>query len=227
MTRVNFTSKIEEFVAHNGPKLSYTKVPLGKEFFVKSNGLLFEQGINNPEIIVSKWDETACFFYTGKNSSIPFDIFAASFYLITRYEEYLPHVRDAHERFTVEQSTAYKYHFIEKPVIDLWALKLRASLKVRFPKYHFTERDFKYISTIDVDNAYAYKHKNSLRVLGAFVNDFLKLDFRNSWDRLLVLLRIKSDPFDTFKKILSLCKENPFEVVIFFLLGTQNFVLFR
>lgn len=219
MTRIDFTSKIEEFVAHNGPKLSYAKVPLGKEFFVKSNGLLFEQGINNPEIFVSKWDEIACFFYTGENSSIPFDIFAASFYLITRYEEYLPHVRDHHERFTPEQSIAHKHHFLEQPVIDIWASKLRAILKERFPKYHFPERDFKYISTIDVDNAFAYKHKSSLRVLGAFINDFLKLDFQNSWERFLVLLRIKSDPFDTFNEILSLGKKNPFEVIVFFLLA--------
>ena len=33
---IKFTSKIEDFVAHNGSKLSYTKVALGKEFFIKS-----------------------------------------------------------------------------------------------------------------------------------------------------------------------------------------------
>ena len=27
---VDFTSKVEEFVAHNGSKLSYTKTPLGR-----------------------------------------------------------------------------------------------------------------------------------------------------------------------------------------------------
>ena len=125
LTPVSFTSKVEEFVAHNGPKISYTKVPLGKEFFIRSNELLFEQGVNDLEINISKWDETPCFFNTGSNSSIPFDIFAASFYLISRYEEYLPHVRDVHERFTAEQSLAYKFRFLEKPVVDIWALKLK------------------------------------------------------------------------------------------------------
>ena len=124
--------------------------------------MLFEQGVNDLEINISKWDETPCFFKTGQNSSIPFDIFAASFYLISRYEEYLPHVRDTHERFTAEQSLAFRYYFLEKPVVDIWSLKLRKVLKERFPEYHFSEREFTYISTIDIDNAYAYKYKSCL-----------------------------------------------------------------
>jgi hypothetical protein len=63
---VSFTTKIEDFVAHIGPKLSYTKTPLGNEFFIKSNDLLFDQGVNDLEISVQKWDEIACFFTTNK-----------------------------------------------------------------------------------------------------------------------------------------------------------------
>ena len=39
---ISFTTKVEEFVMHNGPKISYTKVALGSEFFIKSHELLFE-----------------------------------------------------------------------------------------------------------------------------------------------------------------------------------------
>ena len=74
---VSFTTKVEEFVAHSGPKISYSKAPLGTEFFIRSNDLLFEQGINDIEINVLKWDDVACFFPTGEKSTIPFDIFAA------------------------------------------------------------------------------------------------------------------------------------------------------
>ena len=69
LSPVSFTSKVEEFVAHNGPKMSYTKVPLGKEFFIRSNELLFEQGVNDLEINISKWDETPCFFNTLSDCS--------------------------------------------------------------------------------------------------------------------------------------------------------------
>ena len=216
---VSFTTKVEDFVAHNGPKMSYTRVPLGKEFFVKSNELLFEQGINDLEINISPWEDTPCFFGAGSHSSIPFDIFAASFYLISRYEEYLPHVKDIHERFTAEQSLAYNYKFLEKPVVDIWVMKLKAILKKRFPEYHFPDREFRYISTIDVDNAFAYKYKSFVRTFGAFVSDFFKLQIRSFWSRLLVILRIRKDPNNTFEQILTLSKTYDVDLIFFFLIG--------
>ena len=111
---VDFTTKVEEFVAYNGPKLSYTKTPLGNEFFIKSNDLLFEQGVNDLDFTIQKWDNVPCFFNTNLKSTIPFDIFASSFYLISRYEEYLPHVKDIFGRYTAEQSLAFKHNFFRK-----------------------------------------------------------------------------------------------------------------
>ena len=37
---VDFTTKLEVFIAQSGPKMSYTQTPLGNEFFVNSNSLL-------------------------------------------------------------------------------------------------------------------------------------------------------------------------------------------
>jgi len=219
MAPVDFTSTIEEFVAHNGPKLSYTKVPLGKEFFIRSHDLLFEQGVSNLELNIQKWDDLPCFFSAGPKSSIPFDVFAASFYLITRYEEYLPHVKDKHERYTAEQSLAYKYRFLEKPVVDIWAMKLKEKLIEKFPNYEFSNRKFHYLSTIDVDNAYAYKHKNFLRSGGGLLNDFFRLHLRNFWDRLMVLLSVRKDPYDVFEKILILSSKYQTKTIFFFLIG--------
>ena len=34
---IGFTSKVEEFIAHDGLKFSYTRQALGNELFVKSN----------------------------------------------------------------------------------------------------------------------------------------------------------------------------------------------
>jgi hypothetical protein len=89
---VRFTTKIEDFIAHDSIKMSYTKQPLSSEVFVKSSDLLFEIGLSDVEINIQPWENTKCFFSTPEKSSLPFDIFAASFYLLSRYEEYLPHV---------------------------------------------------------------------------------------------------------------------------------------
>lgn len=219
---VDFTSSKEDFALYDGVKLSYTRVPLGDEFFIKSNDLLFEQGISDVEITVSKWEEIPCFFATGVKSSIPFDIFSASFFLITRYEEYYPHIEDKHSRFTAEQSIAFKHNFLEKPVIDIWAYKLLRSLKKRFPNYSHKNRTFTYISTFDVDNAYAYKHKNIVRTVGGFLNDMYRLKIIDLWIRFAVFFNIKKDPFDTFQEIINLKKEFDVTTIFFFLIGDYN-----
>jgi len=216
---VSFTSKVEDFVAHNGLKLSYTKTALGSEFFIKSNDLLFEQGVNDLEINVQKWDDVPCFFATNINSSLPFDIFAASFYLITRYEEYLPHVKDTHGRFTAEQSLAFKYKFLEKPVIDIWSYKFLSLLKERFPDYTYKTRKYNYISTIDIDNAYAYKHKSFIRGFGGFFMDIFRFKLRDVWNRTAVNLNLKKDPFNTFNELLSFKKEFNIKTIFFFSIG--------
>jgi hypothetical protein len=216
---VNFTTKVDEFVAHNGLKMTYSKAPLGSEFYVRSNELLFEQGINDIEINVSVWDEVPCFFPAGEQSSIPFDIFAASFYLISRYEEYLPHVQDEHERFPADESIAYKNKFLEKPVIDIWAYKFLESLKVKFPDYEYKSRTFKQISTVDVDAAFAYTNRGIVRTIGGIINDVLHFRFKNLWNRVLTLLKFKPDPFNTFDRIIRLKKTRKIDTKFFFAVG--------
>lgn len=219
LTPVDFTTKVEDFVAFNGPKMTYTKTPFGNEFFVKSNDLLFEQGVNDMEIIIQKWEEVACFFNAGPKSLIPYDIFAASFYLISRYEEYLPHVKDAHGRYTAEQSMAYKYRFLEKPVVDIWAYKLLKALKEKFPDYEYKNRSYEFISTVDIDNAYAYKHKSFVRTIGGFANDLAHFKLLNIWHRFAVIFNLKKDPFDTFEQFLTTRKKQQIKTIFFFLIG--------
>ena len=216
---VTFTTKIDKFVAHSGPKITYSKSPLASEFFIRSNDLLFDQGINDIDINILKWDEVPCFFAAGEASSIPFDIFAAGFYLISRYEEYLPHVQDFHERFPAEESIAFKNGFLEQPVIDVWALKFLEALKEKFPNYEYKSKSFELISTIDVDNAFAYKHKGIVRTIGGFLKDIVSFRFLNFWNRSLAILNIKQDPFNTFPELLSIKKEHQVKTLFFFLLG--------
>jgi len=124
----SFTTKVEDFIKHTGPKLTYTKQPLQNEFFVQSADVLFEQGINDIDVNVSDWTGTPCFFKVGEKSLLPYDIFAASFYLLSRYEEYLPHVKDIHNRFSAKDSIAYQHDFLKSPIVDIWAFKLLEKL---------------------------------------------------------------------------------------------------
>ena len=77
---VSFTSAVEVFVAHSGPKMSYTYKPLGDEFNMTSHSLLFERGIIDQDLTVYDWQGIPAFYKTNEKSPIPYDIFAASFF---------------------------------------------------------------------------------------------------------------------------------------------------
>lgn len=218
-TPVGFTSDISEFVAHSGPKISYTKKALGNEIHIKCHELLFEQGINDVDISISLWNDVPCFFMNNIKGTIPFDIFAASFYLMSRYEEYLPFVQDENERFPANESLAFKKGFLQKPLIDIWAMRFLEIIKSKFPNSEFKERNFEMISTIDVDNVFAYKQKGVVRNFGGFVKDFFTLKLSQFIERALVLLGFRNDPFDTFDEIISISKKNNVQTIFFFLIG--------
>ncbi|TNJ43777.1 polysaccharide deacetylase family protein [Tamlana fucoidanivorans] len=217
--KVEFTTKIEELIAHEDLKMSYTKQQLGNEFFVKSHDILFEQGLGDVEIHVQRWDETKCFFYNGDKSSIPFDIFSASFYLLSRYEEYLPHVKDEFGRFTATESLAFKEGFLHQPVVDIWAYKFKAALQDQFPDFEFPNRSYKITPIIDVPSPYHYKLKGLMRTFGGLVGDLSRLKFKSLYKRFIVLLGFKHDPFDTFKYIINRQKSSRFKFLFFFLIG--------
>ncbi len=219
---VSFTTTIEEFIAHDTLKLSYTKQPLSHEFFIQSHELLFEQGLNDLEIQVQPWDTTKGFFATGEKSELPFDIFAASFYLLSRYEEYLPHVPDAYGRYDAEESIAFKNHFLQQPVVDVWAYKFKTKLQKKFPEVVFPKKEYTIKPIIDVPIAYYFKQKGLLRTLARTLTDLVEFKFKKIYTRFLVLIKLKKDPYDTYKYIINKQKKYNYKFIFFFLLGDYS-----
>nr|WP_288931773.1 polysaccharide deacetylase family protein [uncultured Allomuricauda sp.] len=213
---IGFTTKVEDFIKHSGPKMTYSRQPLQNEFFIRSNDLLFEQGINDLEVKISDWDGIPCFFSSGDKSTIPFDIFSASFFLLSRYEEYLPHVKDSVGRFPVKESIAYQNNFLELPVVDLWAYKLLEALKVRFPDLETKEKNYRFTSIINVTTSHAYAMRGIARTIGGFLLDLGNFKFRNVWERFSVMLRLKKDPYDNFFELVDIHKKFPIKTMFFF-----------
>ena len=216
---VSFTAQVEEFIAYDGVKISYTKNPLGSELFFRSHSILFEKGIVNQEIHVKSWKGQKIFFEQTENSALPFDIFAAAFYLLSRYEEYLPHIKDRFHRFPAKESLAYKNGFLKIPIIEYWLKELVLVIQSKFPHFKPASRQFKFINTIDVDNAYCFLEKGLLRTVGAICRSLLQFDFDPITKRIRVLLGKEKDPYDTFDYLLGIQKKHDFESIYFFLLA--------
>ncbi|MGB5499057.1 MAG: polysaccharide deacetylase family protein [Maribacter sp.] len=213
---VSYTTKVEDFIKHSGAKITYTKQPLQNEFFVRSNDLLFEQGINDIHINVADWEGVPCFFTAGENSSIPYDIFSASFYLISRYEEYLPHVKDIHGRFSPKDSLAFQNDFLRLPVVDIWANKLLDRLLERFPDLEIKRKSYKYTSIIDVSSSHCYAHRGFTRSLAGFLLDLGNFRIRRLFKRITVWFNPKNDPYNNFAFLIDIKKKYNLNCMFFF-----------
>src|SRR5690606_38309060 len=201
---ISFTDSVKDFTVHKGIKMSYTKQPLGNEFFIKSHDIIFEQGLSDIDFHVHKWDETIGFFSNGEKGGMPYDIFASSFYLLSRYEEYLPHVQDEYGRFMATESIGFKHDFLQQPVVDIWAYKFKAALQSFFPDdIQFPVKTYAIKPIIDVPSAYNYRLKGIMRTFGGTLKDLVQFDFKGVYKRFAVLFGLKHDPFDTFKYIIN------------------------
>lgn len=202
-----FTSQKEEFLSFEGIKLTYADSPLGDELFFRASPLLSETGIKpvSPEI---KKD-----LYPGA------DPFAFAFFLVSRYEEYLPHKRDANDRYDVRGSVAFENNFLGTPVINHWAGKIKAMIAEKYPQAVFPEQHYRFIPTIDVDNAYAYREKGFVRTFGAFSRSLLKFNFGDISTRSNVLLGKENDPYDVFEYLINIQKNSGINPIYFFLLA--------
>jgi hypothetical protein len=213
------TTDPEELKNYTGPKLSYALNPVADELFFQGRSLLFETGIKEQEIVVTEYNGCKIFFPAGKSSVFPFDPFAASFYLVSRYEEYLPHIRDEYDRFDAKVSLAYQHGFLTRPVVNIWAGWIRDAIKARYPEQEFPQQHYKYISTIDIDNAYAYKEKGFMRTVGGYLRSLINFNFKEAGLRTRVLLGTQRDPYDTYHYMLDIQKRYKLKPIYFFLLG--------
>ncbi|WP_151893521.1 DUF7033 domain-containing protein [Patiriisocius marinistellae] len=219
---VRFTTEIEVFISHTGAKISYGKQALGNELFFQSHGLLNQMGIESVDVTVKEWDDVPCFFSTSDKSAIPFDIFSASFYLLSRYEEYQPHVKDGLGRYPASESIGFKNQFLEIPVIDVWAYKLKAVLKESFDGLIFPKKKMKSAVIANAQAPFAYIQKGVYRSFIAYFNDLIGLRFNSILNRTRVIFGFQRDPHDTFKWLVNVTKNNSLKLFVFFLLGEAN-----
>jgi len=129
------------------------------------------------------------------------DIFAACFFMLTRWEEYVNKKRDIHNRYPATESLAYKEGFLDRPIVNKIIEDLKSKLLELDSSLVFKKRDFELVLTHDVDEVRFWKSKKQL--IRIVVGDILKRrDIKLALSRLkeyyLVSKGKIKDPFDTF-----------------------------
>jgi len=197
---VEFTTQLSQFEQFTGPKFVYGNQSVPEQMFFKASSLLFEREIVSQELRPFQHQGITAFFPVYQHdSALPFDPFAASFYLVSRYEEYLPFVRDQHGRFEATSSVLHATSSLRKPLINYWCIFIAEALQGRFNGLAVKKKVYQFKPTYDIDAAWAYRHKGFYRSSGAYLKDILKSDWDEIRTRTSVLLGKQPDPFDTFE----------------------------
>jgi hypothetical protein len=212
----------EEFLQHTGPCFSYSKQRIGNELHFESVNLLFETDTKYQLINFIEWDNLIGYFPVYHESDAPFDLFATAFFMVSRYEEYLPHQKDKYDRYRASNSLNMKAGILEKPMVNYYALKLKSLLRERFPKLDFKRIPFQYNITFDIDIAYCYRGKGIKRNLGGLMRSLLFSRFDEAKERIATLFSNSQDPYDTYDYILRICEENSLSPMFFFLMGRES-----
>lgn len=221
-TNLAFCTDQEKFRLSISPKINYSETNMGSGLFMKAHSILFEENIVIQNIGTTDFRDCRLFFPTSADSFLPFDPFAVIFYLVSRYEEYLSEATDKHDRFPDSENILVKRGLHQTPIVDRIAYWIAESILAAYPSFQVKKRTFQLLTTIDVDNAWAFQNKS----LGISVGGIAKVALSGKWgelkQRTSVLLRLQSDPYDTYDYILEVCKERLDQLLFFFLVGDRN-----
>lgn len=215
------TDSKEEFGDFQGLRINYSAERLTEdEFWIKPHTLLFEQGIQPQLIQCFEVNGNKAFFKTGGDLS--FDLFAAGFYLLSRYEEYLLHQKDMYGRYAHENSVAFKEGFLNIPLINIWLEHFSEKLRQQFPVLTIHHSSFTFLPTYDIDEAWSYKHKEWWRSAGAAVKDVLK----GNWDKFSLRRKVLDnkvqDPYDSYDWLDDLHRPHSYQPHYFFLVPDKT-----
>lgn len=214
------TTDIDFFRNSADHKLCYGDINLEGIPFLRATSLLRSSSIEDTHPRPFIHEDLPALFPTYDNQSIlPFDIFAAIFYMVSRYEEYLPHFIDKYGRFPANESIAFQHHFLDIPIVDHWALLLYRTLQQRYPDIPVPHRRYAFVATIDIDAAYCYRNKGFFRTMAGTIRDLSAPNCKELLkERYQVLCGKKQDPFDTFDFLLEKKKQHSYIKMLFFAL---------
>ncbi|WP_321470630.1 polysaccharide deacetylase family protein [Halarcobacter sp.] len=148
------------------------------------------------------------------------DVFASSFFMLTRWEEYVNKNRDNHHRFPSTESLAYKNDFLSRPIVNEYIEMLKNMMLYLDSNLKFKTRNFQLILTHDVD--FIYKWNTPRKFLRHLAGDIIRrkspIEFIKSIISYISLkLNLKKDPFDTFEYLMDLSEKINIKSYFFFM----------
>jgi hypothetical protein len=213
------TTDLDEFEKSSEPCLWYASTKVSRKPGIIADAMMLDKKliINSPGR--SFCEKITVLFPTETNMLPKFDLFAATFWMVTRMEEYGHYPKNAESRFNSEMSIARKVGILQKPAVNIWTEIVLDELKHLYPDLNFDKPIYKYIPTVDVDSAFMYEAKGVLRTVGGLLRDTYKRNFKAVRKRLRVLAGKENDPWFCFDQISELHSKYELKPYYFFLVA--------
>lgn len=209
------TTDAASYQHYIGSKINYSKDRISNdEILIFNHSLLIEDVIREQDISCFEVNGFKAFFKA--EGDYPFDIFAASFYLLSRYEEYLPHQKDMYGRYAHENSLAFREGFLNIPLVNIWIKDFKEVLRKKFPSLTIHHSPFNFQPTYDIDEAYAFKNKNFAWNLGGAVKSMVNGEWSMLKKRMKVLRGKSKDPYDAYEWMNALHEKRNLHPLYFF-----------
>ena len=149
---------------------------------------------------------------TNHEITCDIDIFASSFFLLSRWEEYVLPFRDEHSRFPGERSLAHTHGFLTRPVVNEYVEMLWKMLTALGYSYPRKTRRFHIKPTHDIDEIRFWNFKRFRSLPGNIAGDLLKrksarLAFKRMTGFIATLLNPRRDPDNYFEQFMDLAEK--------------------
>ena len=191
---------------------------------IPESGLLSETGID-PKWINAFREGGAAFKTPADKATVhgmASDLFALIFFCITRYEEYLPFEGDDLGRFRAVDSVLFKTGKIRIPLVDDAIENIRGLIEYTF-NLRLPEplSGYRYIPTIDVDQAFAFYNKG-WRNFAGMISDLLNGRYATMRKRWKSTFNKVADPFNRFADLDLWHYDAKVSAIYFFLMAARR-----
>lgn len=219
------TTDIELWQQFESPKISYQTTEIAENLnstkavhFLACN-LLFEKNITPQKIQLN--DQQQITFEHQKQ--LIFDPFAAIFWCVSRYEEYLPFQPDQYGRFEANQSFLYQNNLLQQAIVHQYVAEIEQRIQTVFSNFTFQKkRSFQVEMTLDIDNAFAYLQKGIKRSVLATAGNLYHRQWQELQQRFLTYSQLKKDKYDNYEWLNYIHQKYNAKPIYFFLLGDYD-----
>lgn len=159
---------------------------------------------------------------------INYNILGLTYWMLNRIEEIGRTDLDEHQRFPATSSHAYKYGYLERPIVDEWLHILGQVIQRLWPQLELKSHEFCIKVSHDVDAPSRYGFSTPKAMLKGIVGDIVKRrNLKSALTAPLVRFNSQSklhplDSFNTFNWIMDQSEKNNLTSAFYFICGRTD-----